>query len=385
MSPGSLTPGQVFQAIDGDRRLLDGFMTRLREALEPVEINSVTLAPRRVRIDLQTKEVESIHTRNDRLFGPLVGVSGWQVYETAAKRTPVKPHPMTAPRTQTGWWPRIHLQRDMPFGEQGVVYSVNYFNLLGLLAMALILARLLALLLGCVGVEAARRGWFRVGSVVLLVLLLALAARLNAFTSVQTAPRRFNPVFVGRWFTADSVEARLDDPGGASALLREMAGDINGFAEDDSLAITVTREFDPSALRSSAPVSVLQARSTDVRFPGVGICFQYSCVTYAQDRSPETPLLVPRSSWWTRLVDHGALSLNRGTARAEYNAGVMLLPLILLLSTPWFLWRIINGVEFLRTRRIQHRRVNKGQCIYCAYKLSPAVLAVRWDDHSRGS
>lgn len=372
----SRTLADLKDALSGDEQLLDAFIADLREATKPFDHYGNRVSPQRIRLDLESPEFEEKHILNYQFLGHLVGFSTWQVYETAAKQVPVMPLKGSPQRTQVHWWPTLHMQIDAPLGEHGVTYSVNYINGLTLLVLSVLLASAFASLLRRLGVRPARSKWFRVIASGVLVFGVGVGAFLNPWVIDDTSQRYFRPIQTGTWYTPDSIRSELDDPARAAVLIREMTS-FGGFVHyDPALAITIARELEPNA--ASANTSAITASSSGFRLqlPVVGqtLSYHYARYTDAGTQQPQT------RSWWNDLLDHGWMNFTRNTPQNQHMARINILSAVLILATPWLLWRATNAVYNLRTVHRQRRRVNRGQCIYCAYKLPPEALAARWED-----
>lgn len=194
----------------------------------------------------------------------------------------------------------------------------------------------------------------------------------------------------GEWFSARTVRRYLQNPELAASMLRAMARELKvndrvlAMYQDRPVAVVIGRDFGQLPATQPFPSTYIKSTMSRLSIGRELVLYRSTGGRYSEPLTESEQDRLRADPVWA-FIKNGII-IRRKVEPMGYKAqSISILPIVLVLSIPWLLWRIMSGAHALRIRLVQRKRVNRGQCIYCAYKLPPEALAARWDDPARGS
>ena len=371
---GSASFHELSMALEGDDDALAMLREQLRSSLAGENPYNATQMVERVRLEARHPTTSIHSTSSYNLLGMHANHSQVHDFSNPRTREPANPTAQGRGITYLTWWPGFHMQISDPGGHERS-YSANYFTIMGLVTLLALLSLVAARLLP------RRWGRRRVFWGMLCTLLLG-----SVITMMLTREQReFNlptyamPITQGPWIEANQAQAAVDDNEALQALLDQMRA---GFVIPGSTpaAIVIGREYRAPQPDPEMP----KALTTDwwgwwVLGQGTIDIFSVRTSRFDGDRTPEQRRAAHSLGFWYQLYRWGRARIELRRPRSTISIDFNITHTALILGIPWWIWLALTRIHRLRTWRVQRKRVNRGQCIYCGYRATDEALAARWE------
>ncbi len=366
---------ELQMVLSGEHESIRRIRNQLQDAVAGENEHGIAQDVQRVRLEVHHLETDHYSIRGYSAFGR--HVSQTRVFEMGNPRTRAPAHPDAAGQgvTYTSWWPGFHIQISDTGGVQRT-YSLSYLTLIGYVSILLFLSWGTSRLVP--------RAWHRdrvkwlvlcVSVMISVIGGLALAEH-RAFGMTKFYP----PISTGPFVDTERVRTALTNDENLRALLTEMSV---GFVVPRSTpaAVVVGREYrvpEPDASRPK-PVTTRWNGWWLLKQGGIDL-LSIRTTEFDAQRTPEQQRAAPRTPFWNHLYHWGRLRFELHRPASTIGFDFNLPHIALVLSIPWWIWVVLSRIHRFRTWRVQRKRVNRGQCIYCGYRATDEALAARWED-----
>lgn len=374
---GSIYFEEFQRVLNGRDDELERIREQLRAAIAPESEHSFPQRVDRVRLDVFNREVNLYQLDSYAALGQHFSSAYIIDIKDPRTRAPVSPNATGSGVSHVSYWPGLHIQVDVPQGALRT-YSFSYLSFAGFIAIVLFLSW------GIARVIPKRWGRKRARWIALALFLIAsVIGSLFPRASEEFITMKYYPaIATGPWVDAQRVRDAIDDDESFRAILQELG---QGLTNPESIpaALVVTREYDSTNPDPGAPKPVitrwhgwwiLQQGSIDL--------FSIRTTEYDASRTPDQRHSSLRTPFWTHLYHWGRVRYEIHRPSTTIGLDLNLPHIALALSIPWWIWIVLSRIHRFRTWRIQRKRVNRGQCIYCGYRASEEALAARWEDSS---
>jgi hypothetical protein len=367
---------ELERAVAGDDELLERIRTQLRSALAGENEFGADQSTRRIRLETHRTQVLMNQMWGYSVFGRHVSRS--HAREVFDPRT-LEPVPrFTEGRrrvTNVRLWPVAYVQWVDAAGNERTI-ALAYLGLLGYLTMLVPVSWLIA---RCAPERLNRAVvlWMTMAVLILASAVIAVATQDTRFYNTNTHPLALSTT---AWIDADRVRDAIQDDGS----LRELLGSsVFALRSPDSspVAVLVVREYQTPVPDPALP-GVLESSWQGWWLLGRGSAGLYSIgtTTYEGDRTPEQIEAAPRTAFWSHLYEWGRIRFEVHRPRTSRSIDLDVLNGALVFGIVWWIWVLVSRIHRFRTWRVQRKRVNRGQCIYCGYRASDEALAARWEE-----
>lgn len=366
---------EMQMVLSGKHESIQRIRNQLRDAIAGENEHATVQDVVRVRLEVHHLETNHYSTSGYSAFGR--HVSRTRILEMGNPRTraPAQPNAAGQGVTYISWWPGFHIQISDPGGVQRT-YSLSYLTVLGYLSILFLLSWAVSRLVP--------RGWHRdrvkwlvlCASVMISVICGLALADHRAYAMTKFYP----PISTGPFVDAERAREALEDDEDLRALLKEMSA---GFAVPRSTpaAVVVGREYRVPEPDPALPKPVLTRWNGWWLLKQGGIdLLSIRRSQFDAKRTPEQRRAAPNTPFWNHLYHWGRVRFELHRAQSTIAFDLNLPHIALVLSIPFWIWIILSRIHRLRTWRVQRKRVNRGQCIYCGYRASDEALAARWED-----
>lgn len=372
----SLSLDQLRAALNGDEEAISLFRDRIKVAIQQESYYSKPLRVQQIRLEIDIFEGHLSELTSFHIFGWLgsrsinANIKDLRTMERADEQGSV-----TGYTRVLGLWPSITWQINHAGGVHSVMYDISVIHLLASITV-LVWITMLLIKLPLLRNRPMRSFWC------LLILLILSAAALAYTTRIddsRVSSRSWQPEDTGAWYDAQVAASMLDDPSQMLELLRRLSEQMD---LDIRAPRAVTLGYKPVYLppgEGSSQAVEAHALNVDTQLTHQQLYSQRT-TRFDPPRSEEQLRTMTRSGWWTTLMNSGQLTWSRNTATHESMIKLSLPEAVLICSIPWWIWIVLSRIHRFRTWRVQRKRVNRGQCIYCGYRATDEALAARWED-----
>lgn len=366
---------EMQMVLGGKHESIQRIRNQLRDAIAGKNEYGMVQDVSRVRLEVHHLETYNYSTSNYAVFGQ--HVSRTRILEMGNPRTRAPAQPKAAGHgiTYTRWWPGFHIQISDP-GSAQRTYSLSYLTILGYLCILFFLSWAASRLVP--------RRWHRHR---VMWLVLCVSFMISVICGITLADHRaygmtkiYPPIATGPFVDAERVRETLADDDNLRELLKEMGA---GFVVPRSTpaAVVVGREYRVPTPDPTLPKPVVTRWNGWwlLKQGGIDLLSVRRTQLDAQ-RTTEQRRAAPHTPFWNHLYHWGRVRFEWHRAQSTIAFDFNLPNIALILTIPWWIWIVLSRTHRFRTWRIQRKRVNRGQCIYCGYRAADEALAARWED-----
>ena len=377
----SPTYPELQRALDADTDALQLIRAKLKEAVDGENQFNIEQHVQRIRLQLRNPQSNITNVQEYSLFGKLFSHSKNLSVTDPRSQTPAPSWIEERSVSYQHWWPGFHIQVDDPGSVQWSI-SFDYFNTLSILVSLTLLTALISKLLP----KRNRTLSSRLGIFILLFAGTLISALLSTDSREYVMSPYMQPIATGTWVDAERVRQALNDDVRLQQLLVEMSEGLDTSGHNP-VAIAVGREYRTPAANGNHPKPTERSwmNWSLLRQGQIGL-FGTETLRFDGPRTQEQRNSFPRiRGFWTEFYRMGYMRFSHQSPLTSRQITINILHLILVFGLIWWIWKLISGIHRFRTWRIQRKRVNRGQCIYCGYRATDEALAARWAEPAPGS
>jgi len=274
-----------------------------------------------------------------------------------------------------GWkfFPRCQYSKLESNGAVQSTYSMDVRNIFGVLSICMVFSVLIRALGGVCGLRIAHTRWFAPSICLFLIVSAAIAGSLGKEEHSSINSNHQQDIAQSSSYPIEELRNAVHDPSLALKICQELL-DLVPPNHNGDLLLAQGWIVEPYKGRWASPVdSYLQG---SIGYQNILLTIQRR--SFPEINSGEEIPVRLHEPFWRGIQASGTAVIQWGEPEDQWRVRIGLFRLVSIGVLFWLIWRMFHWGSIVAFRRIQHHRVLRNECIFCAYPLTADAVNARY-------